>query len=87
MRHFLVATPVGSLLQPSTLDQATVALAAEWSRKLDAVPPSRRAGRMLALKHQLIEQLRRDGHVESTLQAYATRVSITVYRIRMARRR
>jgi hypothetical protein len=87
MRHFSIATPVGSLLQLSALERANVALAAEWSRKLDVVPPHRRAGRMLELKDQFIEELRREGVTEAALQAHAIRVSITVYRIRMSRRR
>jgi hypothetical protein len=64
-----------------------VALGVEWSRELDAVPLDRRADRMLELKDQLIEQLRREGLAEAVLQAHAVRVSITVYRMRIGRRR
>jgi hypothetical protein len=67
-------------------ERATV-LAAEWSRELDTIPPDRRADRMLELKDQFIEELRHEGVAEAALQAYAIRVSITVYRMRMARRR
>jgi hypothetical protein len=85
MRHTTAAPR--SLLRPSGLERATVALAAAWSRELDAVRPDRRADRMLELKDQLIEQLRREGFAEVVLQAHAIRVSITVYRMRISRRR
>jgi hypothetical protein len=65
----------------------TAVLAAEWSRELEAVPPDRCADRMLELKEQLIEELRYGRVAEAVLQAQAIRVSITVYRMRMARRR
>jgi hypothetical protein len=42
---------------------------------------------MLELKDQLIEQLKCDGFAEAALQAHAIRVSITVYRMRIGRRR
>jgi hypothetical protein len=87
MRHFAVATPADSLLRPSGPERATVALAAEWSRELDTLPPDRRAERMLELKDQLIEELRHGRVAEAALQAQAIRASITVYRMRVARRR
>jgi hypothetical protein len=48
MRHSAVATPADSLLRPSGLERATVVLAADWSRELDAIPPDRRAAREVA---------------------------------------
>jgi hypothetical protein len=50
--------------------------------------PYRRIGadRMVELKDQLSEQLRREGFAEAVLQAHAVRVSINVYRMRVRRR-